>query len=380
MANKKNYPGYIEKHGKGFRVILTVNSRRYRFKAPTKKKAREIARVEYERLARLTNGDQVRVSQVLEGYKEGELPLKKTDGTRSAYKASLRAFKEFFVDTLGDPWVDRIKPKEVKQFIRWRRTHPLKGDGQVCNRTIQRDRTVLHNVFEYARTEEFVGGNPVTKETAIEAEEREPVILTDGQLDTLLDSCISPMLRLYVLVLAETGLRCDSEALWLRWEDIDLAGGFIFIDTARKAGRRNRTKTGRTRHVPITERLGRILRDHMASYRLRVYGGERSLWVFHHVQNRRQAEAGQRIGSLRNGFNRAVTRARIGSELNQHDLRHRRVTTWLEEGKPIHLVQQAMGHSDIKTTLGYYRFLKSHLRVLVEPGTADQELRKLVHG
>ncbi len=383
MSNRKNYPGYIERHGKTYRITLSVDGKRHRFRAPTHQEAERIARGEYDRLRRLSrNGaaERLRLSQVLSGFKEDQLPLKKTEGTRSAYLASLLAFEKYFIDVLDDPWVDGIRPKEVNRFLCWRKTHRLKGNGDVSNRTLQRDRTVLHTVFEYARMEEYVNGNPVTKATALEAEGREPVILSDDQLDALLLCCVDPILHLYVLVLAETGLRCDSEALWLRWENIDLSDGFIFVDTARRGGRRNRTKSGKTRHVPITDRLREALGDHMASFRLRVYGGQRSPWVFHHVQNRRRAVAGQRIGCLRNGFDRAVVRAGLPSELNQHDLRHRRVTTWLEEGKPIHLVKEAMGHSDIKTTLGYYRFLKSHLRVLVEPQPSQEGLRRLVSG
>jgi len=49
-------------------------------------------------------------------------------------------------------------------------------------------------------------------------------------------------------------------------------------------------------------------------------------------------------------------------DFNQHDLRHRRVTTWLAEGKnPVH-VKEAMGHADLATTMGYTHLAKEHLR------------------
>lgn len=63
--------------------------------------------------------------------------------------------------------------------------------------------------------------------------------------------------------------------------------------------------------------------------------------------------AGERIGILRIGLMAVTKRAGLTSDLVQHDLRHRRVTTWQEVGKPVHCIQKAMGHSDIKTTLGY---------------------------
>ncbi len=50
----------------------------------------------------------------------------------------------------------------------------------------------------------------------------------------------------------------------------------------------------------------------------------------------------------------------------QHDLRHRRVTTWLAEGKnPVH-VKEALGHADLRTTMGYTHLVRERLHSLVE--------------
>ncbi len=66
-----------------------------------------------------------------------------------------------------------------------------------------------------------------------------------------------------------------------------------------------------------------------------------------------------------------------GPAFNQHDLRHRRVTTWLAEGKnPVH-VKEAMGHADLATTMGYTHLAKEHLRSLVEQEPKREELRDL---
>lgn len=162
---------------------------------------------------------------------------------------------------------------------------------------------------------------------------------------------------------AETGSRCESEALHLRWENLDFEQGFIWIGSGRDG---HRTKSGKGRWVPMTQRLREALRDHAASFRMAVYGGARSPWVFHHPFARRRAEAGDRIGSLRRAFNAAATRAGLPAELHQHDLRHRRVTTWLAEGKSATLVREAVGHSDLRTTMAYSHLSREHLRGLVE--------------
>ena len=117
----------------------------------------------------------------------------------------------------------------------------------------------------------------------------------------------------------------------------------------------------------MTQRLREALRDHAASYRLQTYGeGERSPWVFHHLTARRHYVAGGRIKNPRRSFQGALKRAGLNPGVWQHDLRHRRVTTWLAEGQPVHIVQKALGHADIKTTLWYYRFVDDDLLQLVD--------------
>ena len=178
------------------------------------------------------------------------------------------------------------------------------------------------------------------------------------------------MLYAYVAVLGEAGLRCDSEALWLRW---DLEGGFLTVESVRKG---RRTKSGQVRHVPLTPRLSSILREHFSRFRFTDYPSGPSPWLFHHLRTRRNAKAGNRLSGLRRAFAGAVKKAELPEDINQHDLRHRRVTTWLAAQKPPHLVQMAMGHSDIRVTLGYSHLVKENLRPLVED-PAREALREL---
>ena len=63
--------------------------------------------------------------------------------------------------------------------------------------------------------------------------------------------------------------------------------------------------------------------------------------------------------------------------LHQHDLRHRRVTTWLADGKSAALVREAMGHAGLRTTLGYSHPAKEHLRALVDDEPAGEQRREL---
>ena len=211
-------------------------------------------------------------------------------------------------------------------------------------RSLTKDRAVLHALFSYAASLEVIQGNPVKVVPPPKGDSREPLILSETQYESLLRASDGhDMLRMYVLVLGETGVRCESEALWLRWDDVDLERGFLQVETVRKG---IRSKSGKIRFVPMTVKLKDAAQAHMARYRLQTYKGERTNWVFHHPTARRTAVAGARIQSLRAAFAGAAQRAGLPADLNQHDLRHRRVTTWLAAGKSPVLVQKAMGHSD----------------------------------
>jgi site-specific recombinase XerD len=76
--------------------------------------------------------------------------------------------------------------------------------------------------------------------------------------------------------------------------------------------------------------------------------------------------AGDRLGVLRRAFEGAVSRAKLPTDLHQHDLRHRRVTTWLAAGGDAVKVKEAMGHADLRTTMEYTHLVRDNLRSLVE--------------
>ena len=116
----------------------------------------------------------------------------------------------------------------------------------------------------------------------------------------------------------------------------------------------------------MTARLWKAMREHFAAFRFVQYNGRASPWVFHHLTTKRTHKAGRRLQSLRSAFNAAKRRASCPAGFVRHDLRHRRVTTWLAEGKSPVLVKEALGHQDLKTTMSYMHFIREHLKGLVD--------------
>jgi site-specific recombinase XerD len=380
MAKKKRFPGNLERRAQSWRARFCIDGKRHYFSIDTldRKEAEDAALAEYERLQkqqdRIAAGlpGPTRFSTVADKFERDRVSLL-APNTRKTYEDSLTAFRAFFVKRLEDPTVDRIRQGHVADFLTWRRSRPLKGDRMLGPRTVAKDRAVLHALFAYAEELELRDGNPVSKVKPPKSDARKPVILEAEQYEKLMDACEDPMLRLYVLALGETGARCDSEVLWLRWSDVQLEEGFILIDTGSNG---HRTKSGKARWVPMTPRLRQAMREHVLRFRGAQYVTGTSKWVFHHTRKRRHAKAGERIRNFRRGFQNAAERAKLPAELHQHDLRHRRVTTWLAEGRDVVHVKEAVGHADLRTTMGYTHLAKEHLRSLVEPITKSDAAKK----
>ena len=369
------YPGSIERHRHRLRVRLCVGGRRYRFTLATtdRREAEQFARTKYAELAakEQRQGEgypaPLQVSELLTRFEAEELPTK-SPGCRRSYVASVNPIRLYFVGEGGDPVVDRIRAGDIEGFLTWRRGHRVRTnesneieavEAGVQERTVAKDRAVLHAIFAMAERREYRDGNPVGRTKAPKYDARQPVILSDAEYGKLLEQCDESTLRLYVLVLGETGARDESEALWIRWEDVDLDGAFLRIASGRNG---HRTKSGKDRWTPMTPVLVAAMRAHFAAHRLTG----RSEWVFHHQRTRRHYKEGDRIKSLRVAVRAAAERAKIPASWHLHDLRHRRVTTWIAQGKDVVKVKEAVGHSDLKTTMGYTHLAREHLRELVD--------------
>lgn len=391
MPRRPDHPGHLEKRGgDSWRLTLSVDGKRHRetFKARDQRAAENYARRRHQELERRSMrrgpaglAGEVYFSDLLRRFEDDELPTL-AQGTQDSYAGSFKVFRVYFVDEQGDPPLERIGRADVKAFLKWRRTYsPREGVDRVSAHTVARDLRVLHRLFNYGLDVELMEMNPAARVKAPKADPRSPVILTPDQLDQLLDAAGDerPMLRLYLLLLAETGMRADSEALHLQWEDVDLAGGFIHVRSGRDG---HRTKTGKSRWVPMTPRLRTALQDHAAAFRMAVYKGKRSPWVFHHTRSHRQYKAGDRIvRSFRAAFNKARKAAKLPKDLRMHDLRHRRITTWLAEGKDVVKVKEAVGHASLSTTMGYTHLAREHLRSLVDdPASEREHLKELAEG
>jgi len=380
--------GHLEQLSTCFRWHVSLAGQRIRETiATTDRRAAEeycIARyAELRQEARQRRGAPrglLRVSDLIARFNADRLP-QLAPGTQRTYRHSLERFHTFFVELGGDPLVADLGTRDVRDFLAWRRTHrggrAKQSAAPISARALAKDRATLHTLLDLAVQLEERESNPVTRTETPRADAREPVILSTEEFDRLFASCRDPMLRLYVLALGETGGRCESEVLWLRWEDVDFAGQRMTIVSGRDG---HRTKSGRTRVVPMAPRLAEAMREHFAACRLQTYSGERTHWVFHHTRTRRHYKAGQRIASMRRALATAAKTAELPAGFRPHDLRHRRATAWLAMGASITHVQKALGHADVRTTQIYEHLADQHVDALLGLERIGQNARANLTG
>ena len=149
-------------------------------------------------------------------------------------------------------------------------------------------------------------------------------------------------------LLLHTGMRI-SEAIRLRWEDID-------FDKLQL--RLTKTKTGKIVHVPISapdnEDDRRNPDDFLVSWLMRL--PQDTDLVF--------AQNGERFAGSRAWYRRlraALETSGIGPA-RLHDLRHTFVSSLIEAGVDIVTVGKIVGHRRVQTTLRYSHISDAHLR------------------
>lgn len=155
--------------------------------------------------------------------------------------------------------------------------------------------------------------------------------------------------RCLVAVSVLTGLR-QSEALGLRWRDVDVKAGTISVSRQLdRAGSLVELKTDAARRtVPIPPSLVRMLRAHKAeAFERGRAGGEDFVFA---------SETGRPLGHRnvgRRGLDKATAATNL-PRLRWHDLRHLTASVLIGEGAPPSYVATVLGHASPAITLSIY--------------------------
>lgn len=133
-----------------------------------------------------------------------------------------------------------------------------------------------------------------------------------------------------VLMSLYTGMR-RGEIFNLHWQDIDFERKIITVEGPT-------SKSGQTRHIPISNKLLQILK----SWRSQVDG---DAFVF-------PGRSGKRLDNVKKSWAGVLALANI-TNFRWHDLRHTFASNLAMKGVPINTLRELLGHSDLTMTLRY---------------------------
>jgi len=223
----------------------------------------------------------------------------------------------------------------------------------------------MSKVFQAAMADGLIASNPVRAVKAPRGGHKPKVVPSRDQVVAMIEAAPDARLRAFVAVLGYTGCRI-SEAMGIEWSDVN--DERIVIRNG---------KGDKSRAVPMTPTLAEILREwrkQQAAERLRAIWWDTehdyvlssdcgTYWDPHNAR--------KRFKPITDGVasdDPAKARPAICPGATPHSLRHATATLLLEEGVPMKVVSELLGHSSTRITEDTYSHVTA--RLVAEAGAA----------
>ncbi|CAH2603761.1 Tyrosine-type recombinase/integrase [Rhodovastum atsumiense] len=240
------------------------------------------------------------------------------------YEAAIRLR---IAPALGRKALDEVTPAHIAAFRRG-----LIDEG-LSNASVNRHLAVLRRMFSLAlRWGLYQGANPAQHPGMLREEPRESY-LAEAQVAALMAALgedPDPLAGRAIALLALTGAR-RSEVLRARWADVDVERRLLTVP---------RSKSGRRRHIPLSDAALRLLETLP-----RAPGQE---WLFPSPRR-----PGRPMQSVRSAWARARRAAALPAGTRLHDLRHTFASILINGGRSLYDVSRVLGHTQLATTARY---------------------------
>jgi integrase/recombinase XerD len=181
---------------------------------------------------------------------------------------------------------------------------------------------------------------------------RLPEILSQEEVERLIQYAGSPLHRIWLLTLYATGIRRD-ELVQLQIGD---------IDSDRMLIRIRQGKGKKDRNVMLSPRLLQELRDYWRSANPKP-----KTYLFPGKGSHPNVDLPITSKSVWDAVQQAATRAGIDKHVHPHTLRHSFATHLLESGADLRTIQLLLGHADLKTTSRYLHMSERHIKATASP-------------
>ena len=325
---------------------------------------------------RTHDADRVTVDDLFEAFMKLRTDLK--ESTRCNYTVLYNAYAR---KTIGSKTLKKVRFSDVqKLYIDMIREQHLKAG------TVQALHSLLYQMFETAVMDKLIRDNPTANalkrlRRMFHTEQDQRHALTVQEQEELIRYVhrsgryrrMAPL----VTVLLGTGMRI-GEALGLRWSDCDFEEGIIHVDHAllyklRESGgygyriSETKTRTG-IRDIPMLDAVreelleAKRLWQEDADHPFEVDGYKDFIFLNSSGKVFTQGAVFEIIRNLVNDHNEAELLAAeqehrapvLLPKFSAHILRHTFCTRLCENGTNVKVVQDVMGHKNIRTTMDVY--------------------------
>jgi integrase len=252
----------------------------------------------------------------LEEWAEKFLESVQTISTRIRYNTS--------VQHICSHWgkVARLSAISVRSIEEFK----AKRLREVGPASVNRDLALLRQLLKLAARQRIIGRNPFEAVDMLDerSTRRQPVII-DYESERKILQHATPHLRAMVVLLVETGLRVNKEALQLKWTDIDFAENTLTVRVSKSiAGRRA---------IPLSTLCQAVL------MRWHDLIGNASPFVFPNMSN-----PSKPLGSIKKTWSTTLRKAKI-EPFPIYSLRATFSSRLSAAGVPDVFVSQMLGHA-----------------------------------
>ena len=281
--------------------------------------------------------------------------------TAAGYSVNVR---KHIVPTLGRIRLDRLTPQNVQELLNDRLAVGLSA------KTVRYVHQVLRTALGMAVRWDMVDRNVATLVDPPRGKRPRVRTLGPDEARRFLDSVHGHRLEALYSVALALGLR-QGEALGLRWQDVDLAGGVVSvrhqlqrIETKLTLVEPKTERSRRTLVMPpsIVERLREHSKRQLAE---KLWAG--SKWAENDLVFANRFGAPLQARRVIAEFHKALRDAGI-PRIRFHDLRHSCATLLLIQGVSPRVVMEILGHSEIAMTMDTY----SHVAPELQREAADR--------
>lgn len=252
--------------------------------------------------------------------------------TINSYRNALIKFFDHFDRTD----IENLEKKDIEKFINYQVTHS--GISQSYQKQLVGAIKLFYNDLLRKNYNLFYL-YPDRREKKI------PVVLSKNEVRIIISSLSNLKHKTIISTIYSAGLRIE-EALNLTTSDIDSENMLIRVRMG---------KGKKDRNVVLSDKLLELLRTYYKEYKPKKF-------LFEGQKGGKYSSA-----SIRLFLKRAIKSAGINKSVTPHSLRHSYASHLLEAGTDIRLIQEILGHKDIRTTQIYTHISSSNIKSVRSP-------------